>query len=83
MTNGTRARGTSARRSSPRPLEQTQLVIVSLLYMAVVDFCTDDVVKFVARAAVEFTITFFLCFSMVRIFDDVVRWTCEMEADAA
>ena len=51
--------------------------------MAVVDFCTDDVVKFVARAAVEFTITFFLCFSMVRIFDDVVRWTCEMEADAA
>ena len=34
--------------------------------------------EFVAGAAVEFAITFSLCFPVVRIFDDAVRLTCEV-----
>ena len=40
---------------------------------------TADLVEFVAGAAVEFVITTLRCFSMVRIFDVVVRLTCEVE----
>jgi len=40
---------------------------------------TADLVEFVAGTAVEFVITTLRCFSMVRIFDVVVRLTCEVE----
>ena len=58
--------------------------ILNLIYSIVTVHCSvtpypHKVMEFVARAVIEFAVITFLCFSVVRIFDGVVRLTSEVE----